>query len=586
MGGDNNNNNNGGGYYDNNNNGAGYGAYSQQPAGAPTYGESSVSSSYTYGAGGGGPSGSGSGSAGDPAGAAAMLRRRNIEKNDSSYNDSSSNRRGGSGGNFVDNPFQKRVVVKNLDFMFPKVDTEFTVQTERGGMAFCVAVFLIVVLCMAETVAWISLNSGASSTKQHVVVDTSLGQQMRVYLNITFPALACEDLHVDIMDVAGDSQLNVENSMTKTKLTLDGRITGRKQKVESNAKRREQENTAAIQKIELPADYCGPCYGAQVNETQPCCNTCDDLLDAYNQSSEQCIRENRHKQQPKLMTRGQGCNLVGYFTLNRVAGNFHIAMGEGIERDGRHVHTFQPDDTPNFNASHIIHHLSFGSISQTALQQEQEQAAAARRSSSGATADAERAVALQVAQASELLVPQPLNGVRKIVEKKHGTTGLFQYFIKVVPTTVVTSKKKKSGGEASSGSQNKETRETNGYFFTERFRPLMLEYYNDDHFDTDADNADNNSTDPNAVVPAGATGSSSSNHEHHDVKKNSILPGVFFIYEIYPFSVQITSVQVPWTHLLIRIMATIGGVLTIVKWVDFTFFERMGGCGSGGRQNR
>ena len=195
----------------------------------------------------------------------------------------------------------------------------------------------------------------------------------------------------------------------------------------------------------------------------------------------------------------------------------------------------------------------------------------------------------QAAQEAELLaVPQPLNGVRKMVEKKHGTTGLFQYFIKVVPTTVVTTTTT-TGGEKKPKQKTLETttkKETNGYFFTERFRPLMLEYYNDDHFDTEADNL-YNSTDPNAVVPAGAAGSAShSNHEHHDIKKNSILPGVFFIYEIYPFSVQISSVQVPWTHLLIRIMATIGGVLTIVKWADFTFFERMGGCGSGNRHNR
>jgi hypothetical protein len=271
-----------------------------------------------------------------------------------------------------------------------------------------------------------------------------------------------------------------------------------------------------------------------------------------------------------------------------VAGNFHIAMGEGIERDGRHVHTFQPDDTPNFNASHIIHHLSFGSLSQEALlQEQQEQAAAAttRRGGGVGTADAERAVLL-ASQQELAAVPQPLNGVRKIVEKKHGTTGLFQYFIKVVPTTVVTKRSGSGGGDV-------ETKETNGYFFTERFRPLMLEYFNDDHFDTAEEDADSNATtsandgggDPQAVVPAGASGSSHSNHEHHDVKKNSILPGVFFIYEIYPFSVQITSVQVPLTHLLIRIMATIGGVLTIVKWADFTLFERMGGCGSN-RHNR
>jgi hypothetical protein len=270
MGGDN------GGYHDTANNGGGGGySYGQQPAGAPTYGESSVSSSssystmnaHHYGYGGVGSASGSTAAAGDGTTGATLLRRRNMEKNDGSPNYSNSNNRRDN-----HNPFHKKAVVKNLDFMFPKVDTEFTVQTERGGLAFCIAIFMIVVFCLAETVAWISLNA---STRQHVVVDTSLGQQMRVYLNITFPALACEDLHVDIMDVAGDSQLNVENSMTKTKLTMDGMRTGRKQKVESNAKRREQETVQEIQKVELPENYCGPCYGAQVNDTA-CCNTCND----------------------------------------------------------------------------------------------------------------------------------------------------------------------------------------------------------------------------------------------------------------------------------------------------------------------
>ena len=35
------------------------------------------------------------------------------------------------------------------------------------------------------------------------------------------------------------------------------------------------------------------------------------------------------------MSFGEGCNLSGHFIVNRVAGNFHIAMGEGVERDGK-----------------------------------------------------------------------------------------------------------------------------------------------------------------------------------------------------------------------------------------------------------
>ena len=458
------------------------------------------------------------GNAASPAGGAAVgaspaltLRRRHVEPG--------SNGQAGSHDDDVKKHGAPRNVVKSLDFMFPKVDQEFTIQTERGGVASMVAVALIALLCLAETISWYSANR---STVEHVAVDTSLGRKMRVNLNITFPALACEDLHVDVMDVAGDSQLNIDNTLTKTRLRLDGRPTGRKETVDSNLGQKRQSEIDRVMAEKLPDNYCGPCFGAQANETD-CCNTCDELLEAYKNkkwktdvivsSSEQCIRENRHKNEPKRMTKGEGCNLVGYMTINRVAGNFHIAMGEGVERNGRHIHTFQPDDTANFNASHIIHHLSFGLPTEN----------------------------------KGIVEDHPLSGVSKIVDHKRGTTGLFQYFIKVVPTTYVT----KAEGR----------RETNGYFFTERFRPLMQEYFDEPDDET-------------PEVVAGAAGGHG-HHDHHDVKKNSILPGVFFIYEIYPFAVETSENSVPWTHLLIRLMATVGGVFTVMKLVDTFVLESL-----------
>ena len=50
---------------------------------------------------------------------------------------------------------------------------------------------------------------------------------------------------------------------------------------------------------------------------------------------------------------------------------------------------------------------------------------------------------------------------------------------------------------------------------------------------------------------------------------------MFFIYEIYPFAVEVSTVSVPFTHLLIRLMATIGGVFTVVSWMEAAF--RTGG---------
>merc|ERR1712176_1141368 len=110
--------------------------------------------------------------------------------------------------------------------------------------------------------------------------------------------------------------------------------------------------------------------------------------------------------------------------------------------------------------------------------------------------------------------------------------------------------------------------ETNRYFFTERFRPLMTDLL--DHVDFEDD--------VRAVTDTGFTGGHH-NKEHH-AKQNSVLPGVFFIYEIYPFAMEISQNEVPFTHLLIRLMATIGSVFTLARWLDSILDNRSRG-GSG-----
>jgi hypothetical protein len=454
----------------------------------------------------------------------------------------SSSTSGGTNGN--DKYRDKDKMVKNLDFMFPKVDREFTVQTKNGGVASLIAYGLVFILALAELLTWVGQNR---TQLEHIRVDTSLGKRMRVNMNITFPSMACEDLHVDAIDVAGDSQLDVDDTLKKKRLHANGKAFSKEDiEVDLNQHRDFQTEKEKVLKQELAADYCGPCFGAHEEEGQ-CCQTCDELVMAYTKkrwktellkfTAEQCIREGRDKQEPKRMVKGQGCNLAGYMTVNRVSGNFHIAMGEGIERDGRHIHTFLPEDAVNFNASHIIHLLSFG------------------------PEDGK----------------EPLNGVTKIVTEETGTTGLFQYFIKIVPTTYVGKEifpSVKDGAtslpslyEEVESSESSDTLETNRYFFTERYRPLMTDLLDEHHMEKD--------NPKQAAHPAGH-GGGHGNHEHHYVQ-NSVLPGVFFMYEIYPFRVEISKNSVPYTHLLIRLMATIGGVFTILRWFDSCIYERASG---------
>jgi len=436
-----------------------------------------------------------------------------------------------------DNGKKLKNTVKKLDF-FPKVDRDMTVRTEHGGMITIVGYVIIGVLVISELFSWLDLSS---STVENVIVDTSLGKKMQVNINITFPALACVDLHVDVMDVAGDSQINIEDTLKKRKLDINtGQPVQNDDDIEhepANRAKTEQEKRKALIEEAQKDGYCGPCYGAK--DIGECCQTCQDVMEAYKQKrwngdvlmgvAEQCIREGKSEHKPKRMTKGEGCNLSGYMSLNRVSGNFHIAMGEGVERDGRHIHQFLPEDAENFNASHIIHELSFGP---------------------------------KVKRISHSNV---LDGVSKYVTHDNGETGLFQYFIKIVPTIY---KKDKNGGN-----DDDNTIETNRFFYTERYRPLMKHLIDDEHYDlgTRKSEPDKNWGYGSAKV----AGAHASHHGHHSHSvRNAILPGVFFIYDIYPFAVEVSNERVSFTHLIIRIMALVGGIYTIMGWVDGLLFAR------------
>lgn len=124
----------------------------------------------------------------------------------------------------------------------------------------------------------------------------------------------------------------------------------------------------------LDPDYCGECYGATAPTTAQkpgCCNTCDEVREAYASKSwafgrgehvEQCERE--HYSEKLDQQREQGCRIEGGFRVNKVIGNFHIAPGRSFSNGHMHVHDLNNYlDTPaehGHTFSHKIHHLRFG----------------------------------------------------------------------------------------------------------------------------------------------------------------------------------------------------------------------------------
>ena len=355
---------------------------------------------------------------------------------------------------------------------------------------------------------------------------------------MTFPALSCEDVHLDAMDVAGDNQLDMNDNFVKFRLDSKGKPLGDAEVEKPNegepVSQDKEEDPSAVPPHLRPG-YCGDCYGAGENEGS-CCNSCDSLLSAYGKKgwntrdvlndSEQCVREKRGQ---KKLIQGQGCRLEGTMDVNKVAGNFHVAMGESMVKDGRHIHQFLPEDAPNYNCTHVIHELSFDG---------------------GEEGDH---------------IGGPLDGRMRVVTEEVGT-GLYQYFVKVVPYSV----KERNGSE----------RRGAKYSHTERFRPLMIDVPNDavmwGYFNSGGKRG----------VPTGGELKHSSKEEHHKVQ-TSLLPGVFWVYELNPFEIREdkTDVRTEGTvrYMAVRIMAIVGGVFTIAGWVSRIDDERgRGKWGMGG----
>jgi hypothetical protein len=352
---------------------------------------------------------------------------------------------------------------------------------------------------------------------------------MRVNLNISFPAIHCDDVHLDVMDVAGDSHTGLDTSMIKRRLDI---ITGLPMnrntiEVQANGNALQDKQRQDVLKKEVPPDYCGSCYGAKPLTENGCCDTCEDVLEAYRKMrwsdeavqplAEQCIREGKGNTEPAKMKGGEGCNLSGHFTVNRVGGNFHIAMGAGVDRDGRHVHNFLPEDRINFNTSHIVHDLRFLDAQYTPISE---------------VGDGGSRSVDELSSKTGVNGERSMNGISKFVTEETGTTGLFQYFIKIVPTRYkgeiihelvggnnleTTTKKKQIPGD------EEHILETNRYFYTERFRPLIGEIHEEALLDGDAEYG-------TAGVHIGGAHTSVQGRMSHHETTNAVLPGIFFVY--------------------------------------------------------
>ena len=251
---------------------------------------------------------------------------------------------------------------------YPKAADEYRVRTMSGAVLSVICGVLIVLLVGVELRGYRSLE-----VLPEITVDGNVDEQASIYFNVTFPYIPCSFLEVDNLDVAGVCQLNPTDTIVRMRLDVRGHaLKPQTVSAQSTTKRTAAANANANANAKAKAkegggSYCGPCYGAETQDNR-CCNTCDEVKRAYKNKGwtprpvefEQCAAEVLTQEMLEQRDAGEGCNVAGSMTVNKVAGNFHIAPGRSQQVGSfMHVHDFQ-HIALNVNVTHTIHQLAFG----------------------------------------------------------------------------------------------------------------------------------------------------------------------------------------------------------------------------------
>ncbi|KAI9315741.1 ERGIC and golgi 3 [Dichotomocladium elegans] len=295
---------------------------------------------------------------------------------------------------------------------YAKTLDDFRVKTTTGATVTVISALIIMYLILSELFAY-----QTSMWEPELLVDKSRKDKMNIQFNITFPKMPCHMLSLDIMDDSGEHISDYTHDVYKVRLDSMG------VKIDTQKEKKLGDNSHGAEVAFVAADECGSCYGARSPREDGCCNSCNDVRQAYAAMGwgmgdpdqfKQCLAENwREKIENQS---NEGCNIHGQLSVNKVRGNFHIAPGQSFQQTNMHIHDLKQyiqgaPDGHAFDMSHQIHHLRFGPDPSKATD-------AKSTANPAATA----------------AVTNSLAGTEKITD--HART-VFQYFLKIVSTELL-----------------------------------------------------------------------------------------------------------------------------------------------------
>ncbi|CAJ08503.1 conserved hypothetical protein [Leishmania major strain Friedlin] len=252
--------------------------------------------------------------------------------------------------------------LKRLD-VFPKFDRKFEQdarhRTVSGGVLSVVAIVIIIWLLVGEVRYFLSVEE-----HQEMFVDTKVGGDMQVTVNITFNHVPCDLITLDAVDIFGVFANDVEGNTVKQRIDA---ATGQ---VISAARAMVDEKkvmTKAIDADGAEKENCPSCYGAERNPGD-CCHTCEDVRQAYARrgwkldideiSVEQCAEDRINM--AAAASGKEGCNLYATFAASRATGSLQFIPGRIYETLGRRMHDLMGSTTRKLDLSHTVHTLEFG----------------------------------------------------------------------------------------------------------------------------------------------------------------------------------------------------------------------------------
>lgn len=400
--------------------------------------------------------------------------------------------------------------------IFSKTEEDVRIRTNTGGFITIGCIIATFFLLFRE---WTQFNE--IITVPQLYIDADSDERLELNLDVTFPSVSCDILTLDIVDEAGDLQLDLlDAGFKRIRVSSDGKelssediLVGKDIKEEKN-------------RLLYDSEYCGSCYGARdqsmndkvAKNARVCCQSCDEVHNAYinagwaffdGKDIEQCEQEGYVKRINEHLN--EGCRVIGSVQLGRVQGNIHFAPGKSYQRyesrtSNTHFHdTSLYEKHRQLNFNHIINHLSFG--------KPVENINGKTKNKPGSLSKISRT---------------PLDGY-KVIPERNTHYQQFSYFAKVVPTRY------EYLNDAFPAT------ETMQFSVTYHSRPLQGGR-DEDH--------------PTTIHSRGG------------------IPGLFIYYQMSPLKViDREEYAQTWSTFLLNCVTTIGGVLAVGTFLDRVLYK-------------